>query len=64
MLFLYEGRLFSVDKNTGEVHEVLSLLPDRIGSASISRDNRELYFARVTPLEADLWLLTLEEGEE
>ena len=53
-----EGTISLVDLNSGEIHDVLSLLPYQVYSPAVSRDNRWLYFVRGAS-EADIWLLTL-----
>ncbi len=47
-----------VDLNSGEIQDVLSLLPYEVYSPAVPRDNRWLYFVRGAS-EADIWLLTL-----
>jgi hypothetical protein len=50
-----------LDGKTGRYREVLSLEPDTIGAYfGLSRDDRTIYFNR-RRLEADIWMLTLDE---
>lgn len=49
--------MYRVDIESGEVHELLNLFPDRVSRTSLSPDNRWIYFERIRD-EADIWLLT------
>ena len=53
-----KGGLSLVETRSKRAHEILSLLPDTIFLTVPSRDDRWIYFVRVSS-EADLWLLTL-----
>jgi Tol biopolymer transport system component len=63
LLFDDHGALFMVDSISGGIHEVLSTAPDIVRYASISPDNRWIYFSRIAT-EADIWILTLNEERE
>jgi hypothetical protein len=62
LLVTSTGGIHIVDIESGNVHEVLSLSPDRVFYSSVSRDLRTLYFTRITA-EADIWMLTLDEEQ-
>ena len=55
--------LYRADIESGEVSELVSLLPDLVSSVSLSPDNRWIYFERIKD-QADVWLLTLGVGDE
>ncbi|MFQ5791610.1 MAG: hypothetical protein ACE5JI_14150 [Acidobacteriota bacterium] len=55
-----DGTIHLVDSESGDSHEVLSLLPDTVEWYSIDGENRWLYIDRWIQ-EADVWLLTLNE---
>ncbi|HMV49604.1 MAG TPA: hypothetical protein PKD31_17725, partial [Blastocatellia bacterium] len=61
ILYVDAGRLLISDPVTGQEREVLSLLPHRITSVAITRDNRSLYIS-VEENEADIWLLDRQSG--
>jgi len=61
VLFREGGKLFVLDRVSGNWREILSLkAPSLIGSYSLSRDNRRLYYTSASN-EADVWLLNLEK---
>lgn len=60
VLFGAGGKIVMIDRESLETKEVLSVQPDRIMQVQISRDDRTIYFVRQT-VEADIWLLTLEQ---
>ena len=49
-------RLFDIATNTSR--EIFSILPDSIESPALSRDNRTLYFTRLSR-QTDVWLMHL-----
>ena len=57
-LAVSEG-LFLVDVESKVSREVLSVAPDGINNARLSRDGRQLFIVRGAN-EADVWLSTLE----
>ncbi len=59
LLFDYQGKLYLVDGQSKNFHEVLSVAPHRFHFFALSRDNRLIYFSLVTT-EADIWLMTME----
>jgi Tol biopolymer transport system component len=59
LLFHNAGRIHSVDAATKRVREVFSAPPHLAQSASLTRDERTLYFTLLRS-EADVWLLSLE----
>jgi hypothetical protein len=54
------GVLYMTDTVTKEPREVFSIAPDHFVYATLSGDNRTIYFGRVEN-EADIWLLTQDE---
>jgi Tol biopolymer transport system component len=61
LLFVSQGKILLYDTKTREYRPVL-IVTDQdvdIGSASLSRDNRMIYFTFVAA-EADIWLMNLE----
>jgi eukaryotic-like serine/threonine-protein kinase len=61
VLFREGGKLFVLDRVSEKWREILSLkAPSLIGSYSLSRDNRRLYYTSASN-EADVWLLNLEK---
>jgi Tol biopolymer transport system component len=63
LLFWEQGVIHLVDRTSLRIHEILSLLPDRVWNFSITSDDRWIYFAR-TSIKADIWMLTLNEERE
>jgi serine/threonine protein kinase len=57
LLFSWQSKLFLVNQ-AKQVQELLSVAPDRMGYAVLSRDNRRIVFTRLVT-EADIWLSTL-----
>jgi Tol biopolymer transport system component len=57
LLFSWQGKLFLVDQ-AKHPRELLSVAPDRLGYAVLSRDNRRIIFNRFVT-DADIWLATL-----
>jgi len=60
LLFSHEGKLFLLDSESGDLHELLSSPDFTFLWTEISPDNLDLYFPRSTR-EADIWTLTLDE---
>jgi Tol biopolymer transport system component len=58
LLFNFQGKLFLVDSQSKKSREVLSVPGESLFEASLSRDNRQIYFTRRTN-EADIWMATL-----
>ncbi len=56
VLYVEAGKLLLSDPVTQQEREVFSLLPHRISSVAVTRDNRGLYIS-VEENEADIWLL-------
>jgi Tol biopolymer transport system component len=59
LLFTNQGRIFVVDSRTRRHREVMFVAEGDIGGATLSRDNRTMYFTHVAT-EADVWLMTLD----
>ena len=61
LLFVSQGKIFLFDTATKKYEPILTVTDQDvdIGSPSVSRDNRMLYFTFVSA-EADVWLMTLE----
>lgn len=61
LLFVSQGKILLYDTKTREHRPVLTVTDQDvdIGSASLSRDNRVIYFTFVAA-EADIWLMNLE----
>jgi hypothetical protein len=53
-----EAEIHIVDSQSGKIHPVLSVAPNTISLASISADNRWIYFS-LGATEADIWLANL-----
>jgi Tol biopolymer transport system component len=60
LLFNSPGAVHMVDIESGNVRDLLSLLPDEIYYTTLSPDQRTLYFTRITD-ESDIWMLTLSD---
>jgi Tol biopolymer transport system component len=62
LLFLNEGKIHLVDRQSRRTREVLSIAPHEIAGRgfAISRDDRQIYFS-VSSLEADVWLMNLSD---
>jgi Tol biopolymer transport system component/predicted Ser/Thr protein kinase len=62
VLFGNRGKLFLVNKDTLEQHEIpisqYGLAAGRFGAVAVSKDNRSIYFTLSTS-ESDVWLLSL-----
>jgi Tol biopolymer transport system component len=58
LLFVDLGKLYLLDRTTGQWSAIHAVLPDNIGGCTLSRDNRTLYYSQARN-ETDLWLLTL-----
>jgi len=54
--FREDHKLFAIDVETGDYHEVLAVPGVSLGSPSVTKDGATLYFQMVTT-EADIWLL-------
>ena len=63
LLFRDAGKLLLLDSESGKAQELLSLFPDVLGYYSITSDDRWIYFQR-SSVEADIWMLTLNEERE
>jgi serine/threonine protein kinase len=57
LLYSWQSKLFLVNQ-AKQVQELLSVAPDHIRYAVLSRDNRRIVFTRLVT-EADIWLATL-----
>jgi hypothetical protein len=55
----HRGKLYLVNSRSGRSHEILSVAPHSITGATLSRDDRRIYFS-VVVWESDIWLATLE----
>jgi hypothetical protein len=62
LIFTSQTGLYIVDIGSGIIREILSLAPDDIRWATVSRDGQTLYFTR-SSAEADVWMLTLNEEQ-
>jgi eukaryotic-like serine/threonine-protein kinase len=58
LLFSDRNKLWLIDSESGERHEVLTLPQSSLGSIGLSRDNTTIYFTSRT-VEADVWLMTV-----
>jgi hypothetical protein len=61
LLFVSQGKVFLFDSSSRKYQPVLTVTDQDvdIGSPSLSRDNRVLFFTFVAA-ESDVWLMTLE----
>jgi hypothetical protein len=58
LLFMHDGKLKMIDRNTKVISAILSVTPDAVyGVGSLTRDNRTIYLA-VQSREADVWLMS------
>ena len=62
LLFLSQGKLYLLD-SVSKAYEEVRDLGGWVGSFSLSRDNRTIYFERYLEEEADIWMLTLNEEQ-
>ena len=62
LLYGNRRRVYMLDSETGNTHEVLSLPLGAVNQPRLSRDDHWLYFQKHSP-EADIWILTLEEEQ-
>ena len=53
----HRGKLYLVKTHSGNSREILSVAPHSVVGATLSRDNRRIYFS-VRVSEADIWLAT------
>ncbi len=60
LVFAGRGRLYLADTASKKILEILSVSPHSAGWPTLSRDNRQLYFAYAST-EADIWLATLNQ---
>jgi TolB protein len=58
LLFINMGKLFVIDRLTGETRELYSVEPNSFARIALSQDNRRLYYSLFSA-EANLWLLSL-----
>ena len=63
LLFSWTGRIFLLDTETKKTQEVLAFPPYQVRSASLSRDERFIYYT-LNRTEADIWLLSLDEASK
>ena len=54
-----DGKIYVVDSRSRKVHVVFSVPIDTVGAASVSSDDRWIYFSR-NHVESDIWLANLE----
>jgi Tol biopolymer transport system component/DNA-binding winged helix-turn-helix (wHTH) protein len=54
-----DGEIYLVDSQTRKVHSVFSVAPNLVNIASLSHDNRWIYF-NIRSTEADIWLANLQ----
>ena len=59
LLFRYQSKFYLIDSQSRKSQEILSVAPHTISGATLSRDDRLIYFS-VTVREADIWLASLE----
>jgi Tol biopolymer transport system component len=59
LLFQDQGKYYLIDSQSRKTREILSVAPHGISGATLSRDDRLMYFS-VVVREADIWLATLE----
>jgi Tol biopolymer transport system component len=61
LLFLHEGKIHLVDRQSKKTRELLSVAPQEIARRGfvVSRDDRQICFSMAS-LEADIWLMNLE----
>jgi Tol biopolymer transport system component len=61
LLFHDDGRIHLVDSQSGNAHEVLSILPEEVARRgfAVGPDDRRIYFS-VSSTEADVWLVEFE----
>jgi Tol biopolymer transport system component len=62
VLYINQGKLYLMDTQSKKSHEVLSVAPYAADRHCLSKDDRTIYFT-LTATEADIWLMTVEEGE-
>lgn len=55
----HRGKLYLIDSQSRNSREILSVTPHSLNGATLSRDDRLIYFSLVV-WEADIWLVTLE----
>jgi hypothetical protein len=55
----HRGNLQLLDSQSRDSHTILSVAPNSLGGAALSRDNRLIYMS-VVVFEADIWLATLD----
>ena len=61
LLFTNQGKLYLIDSESKKFHELMSVSPNEFGyRVTVPRDDRQIYFSRIT-VEADVWLMTLNE---
>jgi Tol biopolymer transport system component len=60
LMFLHQGKVHLVDRQSKKVREILSLAPRDVERVSINRDDR-LLCVDVSVYESDIWLVTLEQ---
>ncbi|MGI8783790.1 MAG: protein kinase domain-containing protein [Acidobacteriota bacterium] len=63
LLFVQQGKLLLVDRQSKQTREVISLPPHVVGGSGgstvgLSRDNRTIYFS-LTETDSDVWLMKL-----
>ena len=63
LLFFNEDKIYLVDSQSKRVHEVFSIAPRHFRGFTASRDDRLIYLS-IETTEADIWLITLEEGKD
>ncbi len=61
ILFVFEGKLFVVDRESQAVRQVFAPSEGEIRQPAISQDNRTIHFSLVT-VEGDVWLIDLGSG--
>ena len=57
LLMAREGRLLLIDSRSRNTNEVLSLPPDFLFWPRLSRDNRQIFFARAI-IQSDIYMLS------